>query len=85
MRKVGVFGAAGRMGATVCDAVLGDVRCGVDRAAFPGLSCNRTWETCRQVFGNGENFQGFPDIPGDDYLTAHPAPGGRHDGGSRSR
>ena len=35
------------------------------------------------VFGNGVNFQGFPDIPGDDFLTAYPATGGRHDGGSR--
>ena len=63
-----------------CDAVLGDARCGVDPA---GRTCNRRWETCVGTFGNGINFQGFPDIPGDDFLTAWPATGGRHDGGSR--
>ncbi|HRL25837.1 MAG TPA: hypothetical protein PLT84_13705, partial [Brevundimonas diminuta] len=36
------------------------------------------------VFGNGVNFQGFPDIPGEDFLTARPA-AGRNDGRSRRR
>jgi len=66
-----------------CDAVLGDGRCRVDRAAFPGASCDKRWATCVGTFSNGANFQGFPDIPGDDFLTAYPAQGGRHDGGSR--
>lgn len=66
-----------------CDAVLGDGRCRVDRAAYPGLECDKAWVTCTGVFGNGVNFQGFPDIPGDDFLTAYPAEGGRYDGGSR--
>ncbi|CAN5321552.1 DUF2163 domain-containing protein [soil metagenome] len=66
-----------------CDAVLGDGRCRVDREAFPGLDCDKAWATCTGVFGNGVNFRGFPDIPGDDFLTAYPAEGGRHDGGSR--
>jgi hypothetical protein len=66
-----------------CDAVLGDVRCRVDRAAFPGPGCDKTWKTCVGIFANGINFQGFPEIPGDDFLTAYPADGGRHDGGSR--
>jgi hypothetical protein len=66
-----------------CDAVFGDGRCRVDRAAFPGLDCDKAWATCSGVFGNCVNFQGFPDIPGDDFLTAYPAEGGRHDGGSR--
>lgn len=66
-----------------CDAVLGDGRCGVDQAAFPGQTCDKRWATCTGVFGNGLNFQGFPDFPGDDFLAAHPAGGGRHDGGSR--
>lgn len=63
-----------------CDAVLGDDRCRVPAA---GRICDKRWETCVGTFGNGVNFQGFPDIPGDDYLTAYPATGGRHDGGSR--
>jgi hypothetical protein len=66
-----------------CDARLGDSRCGVDRGAFPGLDCDKRWATCVGVFANGINFQGFPDIPGDDFLTAYPAEGGRHDGGTR--
>lgn len=66
-----------------CDAVLGDGRCRVDLAAFPGEVCDKRWETCVGTFANGVNFQGFPDIPGDDFLTAAPVEGGRNDGGSR--
>lgn len=73
----------GRTYGRMCDARLGDGRCGVDRAAFPGRACDKRWETCVGVFGNGANFRGFPDVPGDDFLTAYPADGGRHDGGSR--
>lgn len=66
-----------------CDAQLGDARCTVDLANFPGASCDKRWATCRATFGNGVNFQGFPDIPGDDFLTAVPVQGRRNDGGSR--
>ena len=66
-----------------CDATLGDARCRVDRDAFPGLDCDRRWQTCVGTFANGVNYQGFPDIPGDDFLTAMPVEGGRNDGGSR--
>jgi uncharacterized phage protein (TIGR02218 family) len=45
--------------------------------------CDKRWATCRAKFGNGANFQGFPQIPGDDFLTAYPVEGGRHDGGRR--
>jgi hypothetical protein len=68
-----------------CDAVLGDGRCGVDLEAHPGVVCDKRWETCRGVFGNQLNFRGFPDIPGDDFLTAHPAGAAVVDGGSRRR
>ena len=66
-----------------CDAMLGDGRCGIDLEAFPGAACDKRWATCVGKFANGVNFQGFPDIPGDDFLTAAPVDGGRHDGGSR--
>jgi hypothetical protein len=66
-----------------CDAMLGDRRCGIDLAAFPDAVCDKRWATCVGTFANGVNFQGFPDIPGDDFLTAVPVEGGRHDGGSR--
>jgi hypothetical protein len=73
----------GRTYGRVCDALLGDKRCRVDVAAFPGVGCDKRWATCVGTFANGINFQGFPDIPGDDFLTAVPVEGGRNDGGSR--
>ena len=73
----------GRSYGRECDAVLGDARCGVDVAAFPGARCDKRWASCTGVFSNGANFQGFPDIPGDDFLAATPVEGGRNDGGSR--
>jgi hypothetical protein len=71
----------GRTYGRMCDAVLGDARCGVANAA--GRLCDKRWATCVGTFGNGTNFRGFPEVPGDDFLTAYPAGGGRHDGGSR--
>lgn len=73
----------GRTYGRSCDALLGDQRCRVDLAAFPGAECDKRWETCVGTFANGINFQGFPDIPGDDFLTATPLEGGRNEGGSR--
>lgn len=73
----------GRVFSRDCDATLGDARCGVDRDAFPGLTCDRRFATCGAVFGNQINFRGFPDIPGDDFLTAMPRRSGRNDGTSR--
>ena len=66
-----------------CDALLGDERCRVDTTAFPGQTCDKRWATCIGTFSNGDNFQGFPDMPGDDFLMAAPVEGGRNDGGSR--
>lgn len=45
--------------------------------------CDRTAATCRTKFANFANFRGFPHVPGEDWLTAYPAPGRTHDGGSR--
>lgn len=73
----------GRTYGRECDAVLGDGRCRVDVGAFPGRACDKRFATCVGVFGNGLNFQGFPDVPGDDFLTAVPVEAGRNDGGSR--
>lgn len=73
----------GRTYGRECDALLGDGRCRVDVAAFPGRGCDKQFATCVGVFGNGVNFQGFPDVLGDDFLTAVPVEGGRNDGGSR--
>jgi hypothetical protein len=75
---------AGRTYGRLCDANLGDERCGVagDHPDF-GLGCDKRFATCAARFDNTLNFRGFPTIPGDDFLTAYPSEGERHDGTSR--
>jgi hypothetical protein len=75
---------AGRSYGRLCDASLGDGRCGVsgDHPAF-GEGCDKRFATCGGRFGNGLNFRGFPAIPGNDFLTLTPGRGERHDGSSR--
>jgi hypothetical protein len=74
---------AGRGFGRLCDAVLGDARCGVDLAAFPGATCDKRWRACVDQFANGLNFRGFPTMPGEDFLTLYPSDGERQDGTSR--
>ena len=45
--------------------------------------CDRRFQTCRLKFANVLNFQGFPDIPGEDWQIASPASGSDLSGGSR--
>ena len=45
--------------------------------------CDKRLDTCRLKFDNLANFQGFPDIPGDDWLVAVPKKAGINGGGSR--
>jgi uncharacterized phage protein (TIGR02218 family) len=45
--------------------------------------CDKRLGTCRDRFANLLNFRGFPHMPGDDWVTSHPAVGGVHSGGSR--
>ncbi len=44
--------------------------------------CDKRFATCRFKFGNQLNFQGFPDIPGDDWISNVPKSGNANDGGS---
>ncbi|WP_373353210.1 DUF2163 domain-containing protein [Pseudoroseicyclus sp. CXY001] len=44
--------------------------------------CDKRAETCRNKFSNFNNFRGFPQIPGEDWMMAVPKGGGREDGGS---
>lgn len=44
--------------------------------------CDKRSETCRQKFDNYLNFQGFPDIPGEDWMLAVPKSGRPNTGGS---
>lgn len=45
--------------------------------------CDKRFETCRTKFGNLLNYQGFPDVPGEDWLMAVPKATGANTGGSR--
>jgi len=75
---------AGRTYGRLCDANLGDARCTVagDHPQFES-GCDKRFATCAARFANTLNFRGFPTIPGDDFLTAYPSEGERHDGRSR--
>lgn len=42
--------------------------------------CDKTFITCRNKFGNGINFQGFPHIPGGDFSMTYASDGQIHDG-----
>jgi len=44
--------------------------------------CDKRQETCRAKFNNFINFQGFPHIPGEDWLISYPVQGGANNGGS---
>ena len=44
--------------------------------------CDKRAETCRLKFDNFLNFQGFPHIPGEDWLASYPVKSGENDGGS---
>lgn len=45
--------------------------------------CDKRAETCRLKFQNILNFQGFPHIPGEDWLMSYPSESGGNTGGSR--
>ncbi len=45
--------------------------------------CDKRFGTCRNKFDNLLNYQGFPDIPGDDWSITDPTRAGRLNGGSR--
>ncbi len=45
--------------------------------------CDKLFSTCRFKFKNTANFQGFPDLPGDDWMLRYPNTAEPKDGGSR--
>lgn len=45
--------------------------------------CDKRFETCRKKFSNGLNFQGYPHMPGNDFVTSFPISGDKNDGGKR--
>ncbi len=44
--------------------------------------CDKRFATCKDKFSNAMNFQGFPHVPGDDWLMAVPRKSGANTGGS---
>lgn len=45
--------------------------------------CDKRFESCKLKFNNLLNFQGFPDLPNEDWVMAHPAQNRLNAGGSR--
>ena len=45
--------------------------------------CDKRFDTCRLKFNNILNFQGFPDIPEEDWIMVHPTLAKTRSGGSR--
>ncbi|MBP0480989.1 DUF2163 domain-containing protein [Sagittula salina] len=45
--------------------------------------CDKRFETCRLKFNNVMNFQGFPDVPEEDWITVQPTKAKVLNGGSR--
>lgn len=45
--------------------------------------CDKRLDTCRLKFNNILNYQGFPDVPGEDWVMAVPRSTGTNTGGSR--
>jgi len=74
----------GRVFSRMCDARLGDARCGLSIDDFPShTQCPRTFTACRDIFGNSVNFRGFPYLIGDDAMQSGPDGSPALDGGSR--
>lgn len=93
--KILTGAAAGLGGVIKSDTGLGDrwitlwtpiaapVRAG-DRIRLRA-GCDKQALTCREKFDNFVNFQGFPDMPGDDWLVSVPRSTQTHSGGSLTR
>ncbi len=75
----------GRRFTHLCDAKLGDARCGLDPEALVSPTCDKRYATCHGTFDNRLNFRGFPDLPGEDFLTLYPRTGDVLDGQSRQQ
>jgi uncharacterized phage protein (TIGR02218 family) len=75
--------AGGQRVITLWQPLRGVLAAGDELRIEPG--CDKRAETCRLKFDNILNFQGFPFIPGDDWLTSVPRGDGSGTGGSLMR
>ncbi|MFZ5736809.1 MAG: DUF2163 domain-containing protein [Pseudomonadota bacterium] len=65
--------------------VVGEVRLSLWQATAEPISagdsfvvtagCDKLFGTCRDRFANSDNFRGFPQIPGNDFVVSYPVPG----------
>lgn len=87
-------GAAGLWGAIKSDRFVDGlrrvelwepIRHEISDTAMVRLSagCDKRLETCRLKFNNLLNFQGFPDLPNEDWVMAYPTQASANAGGSR--
>jgi hypothetical protein len=74
----------GRRFGFLCDAALGDARCGLT-GTLAATNCDKRYSTCLNIFDNVLNFRGFPDLPGEDFLTIYPRGGDVMNGASRQQ
>jgi|TARA_R110000824_G_scaffold366730_2_gene555669 uncharacterized phage protein (TIGR02218 family) len=51
-----------------------DVEAGDTFSVMAG--CDKQFSTCTGKFGNGDNFRGFPHMPGNDFVMSYPGGGG---------
>ena len=66
---------------TLWSAIAGGLAVG-DRVRLTA-GCDKRMSTCRLKFNNILNFQGFPDLPHEDWVMAVPKRSNRNRGGSR--
>jgi len=92
-RVLVIDGAAAGFSASIRREVHGDglrlhLWAALARMPAPGdtvrlvAGCDKRFSTCRLKFANTANFQGFPHVPGDDWLLATPRADGVNAGGS---
>lgn len=78
--KVDTFETGNRRLVRVWDDLPVDIAAGTLVRLVAG--CDKRWKTCAAKFDNILNFRGFPDIPGEDWLTKVPRSSDTNSGGS---
>lgn len=62
------------------EPIRGAIEAGTEVRLVAG--CDKLVETCRLKFNNFDNYQGFPDLPGEDWVVSIPSSGKPNSGGS---
>lgn len=78
--KLDSFDAESRRVVRVWDDLPVEIATGTKVRLVAG--CDKRWKTCATKFDNISNFRGFPDIPGEDWLTKVPRSSDANSGGS---